>query len=88
MSAEIKKERRLVAVQISSEYIIDTLREGFTSKRGFKCVFGVPKDAVMVSDCFDPMTQRAMIIFYHPSFEIVKDGCVLPIISVGYETIG
>ena len=81
------KERRLVAVPVSSTYLIDMMREGFQHADQYRCVAGVPKDAVMVSDYFDYMTQRAMIIFYHPSFEIVADGCMLPVLNVVYERI-
>lgn len=79
------KERRLVAVPISSDYLIDMLREGFTSKSQYQCIAGVPRDAVMVSDYFDFVSQRAMIIFYHPSFEIVDEGAMLPVLAVRYK---
>ena len=81
------KERRLVAVPISNDYLIDMLREGFHWKHEYKCITGVPKDAVMVTDYFDYMAQRAMIVFYHPSFEIVQEGCILPVLNVCYERI-
>jgi hypothetical protein len=81
------KERRLVAVPISNGYLIDMLREDFHWKHEYKCITGVPKDAVMITDYFDFMAQRAMIVFYHPSFAIVKEGEILPVLNVRYELI-
>lgn len=81
------KERRLVAVPLSSDYMVDMMREGFHWKHEYKCITGVPKDAVMVTDYFDYMAQRVMIVFYHPSFAVVKQGEILPVLNVRYELI-
>lgn len=41
----------------------------------------------MITDYFDFMAQRVMIVFYHPSFAIVKEGEILPVLNVRYELI-
>ena len=87
MNKKTDNERRFLAVRLSNSFVIDMLRKGFEIKNGLKCTVGVPEDAVMISDYIDQLRQRTVIVFYHPSFEIVDDACEIPVLSVSYELI-
>ena len=81
----MKANRRLVAVPIASHYLIETMMEGYNSH--FKCVKGIPKDAVFISDYYDPTKRCGMLLFYHPSFKCVGLGSEIPVVIPEYTRI-
>jgi hypothetical protein len=80
-------ERRLACYPISEEILSKIMQEGNLFLNGYKCISGVPKDALLVSSYFDWERNEARLIFYHPSFDIVREGEIIPLRNVVWDRI-
>lgn len=80
--------RRLVAVSISFDLIVDMTRRSFViTRKGTRCIRGIPSDAFCVGSFTNEMRQDGYLVFSHPSFEIVPEGQELPVFSVIHGAI-
>ena len=78
----MSNERRLVAVPIHIDLMIDMMREGYTTGPGaITCTKGLPEDAVCISSYHDWIRNLGMLVFYHDSFDVVPPNEELPIVT-------
>lgn len=77
----IASGRRIVRVAMSSQLISDMMRVGWNVKN-VSCVKGIPEDAIFAGASLDNSNLEVYMFFTHPSFDIVQEGCVVPIVQV------
>lgn len=79
VSSSNKLDRRLVSVPVSVDFLIDAMRQGHIHNERIECVEGVPADSVYVGAHHDMLADSVYLVFYHPSFESIPDGTMLPV---------
>lgn len=84
--------RRLAIVRIGEDEILDAIRlilGGVIGTAVYKAPWldRLPKDAAIVRVGHDFATQQFELMLEHPSFDVVLDGAVPPILSDRFETI-
>lgn len=79
-----KKERRLLGVRISSDYIEMLVKEKCVSdfNEKLEVVDGLPEDAVLLTSFQDQQRLITIFVFYHDSFDVVPWGIEIPIRDV------
>jgi len=68
--------RHLVRVPISIEWWQDLITQD--SETRCHCTKGLPPDAELVHDYYDPRLNCAYLVFQHPSFSALKPGEIIP----------
>lgn len=79
-------DRRLVAVSVHIDLLINLMREGYRTDNPLRCINGVPDDAVFVGAIDDPRSLCVYYVFHHPSFDVVPEGVQIPVITVEVQT--
>jgi hypothetical protein len=71
-------ERRFVAVNLNKV----ELAVIFTIGGKFQCWDGLPEDSTFVYGYQE--NGQIIAVFYHPSFEVVCPGCLIPFVEVTF----
>lgn len=71
-------ERRFVAVNLNKV----ELSAIFTIGRKFQCWQGLPEDSTFVYGYQE--NGQIIVVFYHPSFDIVPPDCVIPFVEIEF----
>lgn len=79
------QDRRLVAVSVHMDLLIDLMRKGKRVDHPIQCVNGMPEDAVFVGSIDDTYSNHVKFVFYHPSFDVVPSELMIPVISVTFQ---
>ena len=77
-------ERRVIAVPISNELLIQMMRQVYLVEHDTKTIAGVPVDALFVSSFTNH--RWGYLVFTHPDFDIVPLGADIPIKDVVFQT--
>lgn len=81
-------DRRVVRVSVSGDYLFDMMKRSWVvTRKGSRCIKGLPSDAVFVRSHYDGVEGVAYLYFKHPSFEWVPDGAVPPIFYITHGAI-
>ena len=78
-------ERRLARIAISGDLLKDCITIGCEVRGNFKCIKGIPKDAIFICSIFKDVEQITYLVFYHKSFTPVLIGQDIPIINVVHK---
>ena len=79
--------RRLVAVPITFDLLIDMMREGYHLTHEVKCIRGIPADAIYHGSFTDEYKGLGYLIFAHESFEEVPYNQHIPEFVVEHQAI-
>ena len=79
------KDRRLMLVYVAQQYILELLRTG--TKMNIEILNGVPQNAMYVRDFYDYQMGAVAFVFWHPSFEHVPVGSMIPALDVHIKRI-
>lgn len=71
-------KRRFAGVDLNRLGITDL----FTVGRKIQCWQGLPEGSTFVYSYQED--GRIIAVFYHPSFEVVYPGCVIPVVEVEF----
>jgi len=78
----------LVKVAVSYDFVLDMMKRSFViTKKGTRCIKGVPSDAIFIRSYDDPMRGCVYYVFSHPSFETVQLGCEIPEFKIVHGAI-
>lgn len=70
--------RRVVAVPVAVEMLVQMVREDYLTPGPMKCIKGVPADAKFEGATIDPGDGAALLLFSHPSFKPLFPGEPIP----------
>lgn len=87
--AKIDIKRRVKCVRINDLYRFGPILPLRKTRPGvyFRCVEGLPEDAVLVGESIDPMAQDILLFFQHESFPECPIGQVPLAASVVMESV-
>ena len=78
-------DRRLMAVRISQELLIEMLTTGWESQAPLRCIDGVPPGATLMNTFTDPATGDGFYVFQSQEFDVVQHGQHIPIKAVTFQ---
>jgi hypothetical protein len=81
------RERRVVAVRASYQFILEMMFKGFETHGRIKTVEGLPQGAKLIREYFDEVGGCLTFIFRHKSFDEVEPGCAIPVVEIVIHTI-
>lgn len=72
------QDRRLRKVGVHFDLLREMIEKGYKSGGLITCDEGIPPDAVLVNSYYDAQSHAGYLIFYHPGFDVVDVGSIIP----------
>lgn len=82
-----EKDRKWIRVALSMDLVRELITINYEIHGSFKCIKGIPEDAVFVCSTFHDADQISYLVFHHHSFDPVPIGGDIPIVTIGHEIL-